>query len=109
MRYNRGALRSKKPVDKTVLPTYSNFLLFWGEKINVDEWEWIECPKCGFGQRANPELMKRGKPYCPTCGTEMVVKEEPTFCSECGRELTKDNMWSEDTCKQCAVVLGLEK
>lgn len=33
--------------------------------------------------------------------------EENTTCGECGVELTKENMWSDMTCKECAERLGL--
>ena len=29
-----------------------------------------------------------------------------SFCGECGKELTEENMWSEYTCKDCAKKLG---
>lgn len=45
--------------------------------MEIEKWEWIECPKCRFGQRANPKLLKKGKPYCPDCNVEMKVTKEP--------------------------------
>ena len=33
--------------------------------------------------------------------------EEFRLCGECGKELTKETMWSEYTCKECAEKLGL--
>ena len=46
---------------------------------DVGKWPWIQCPKCGFGQRGNPEYLSKGaKPYCPECKTEMKVMPEPT-------------------------------
>ena len=40
----------------------------------------------------------------------MTQKEydEPNTCSECGKELNETNMWSEDTCLECAIALKLE-
>lgn len=31
-----------------------------------------------------------------------------SFCGDCGEELTKENMWSEYTCKECAERLRLD-
>ncbi len=42
---------------------------------DVENWPWIECPKCGFGQRANPELLKKAKPHCPECHIPMEVSQ----------------------------------
>jgi len=42
---------------------------------DVEKWQWIECPKCRFGHRADPELLKKAKPYCPECNVEMETKE----------------------------------
>ncbi len=40
-------------------------------------WKWIECSKCGFGQRANPDLIKMGaKPFCPDCDVEMSIRDD---------------------------------
>ena len=44
---------------------------------DVEKWLWIECPRCRFGQRANPELLKKGKFTCPDCKIEMKVMHEP--------------------------------
>lgn len=30
-----------------------------------------------------------------------------SYCGECGDKLTESNMWSEWTCRKCAVMLGL--
>ena len=46
---------------------------------DVEQWPWIECPKCRFGQRADPKLLGQGaKPYCPDCKIEMKVRPKPT-------------------------------
>lgn len=45
---------------------------------DVEKWPWIECPRCRFGQRADPELLKKGKFTCPDCKIEMKVMPEPT-------------------------------
>lgn len=64
-------------------------------------------PETEEGRRRYAELEKEHEKLVREHKEKYV--EPKTFCSECGRELTEDNMWSEDTCKQCAVVLELEK
>jgi len=64
-------------------------------------------PETEEGRRRYAELEKEHEKLLKEFHEKYI--EEPIFCSECGRKLTKENMWSEDTCKQCAVVLGLEK
>ena len=42
--------------------------------MEVESWEWGECPKCHFGQRINPELLNKGAtPFCPKCDIELKI------------------------------------
>ena len=51
-----------------------------------------ECSECG-----GPEALEDGR--CQEC-------QDNDFCGDCGIELTKENSWSDVTCKQCAKLLG---